>query len=303
MRLIEEIIEILTLENSDLQNALLKTKVLLHRLGESGLVSWVNSELNGYQGVEQVPEYRIINVTVFGNVSNRAYRYSEQPLPLGHLEEEMQRKFTINHLTDSIAVLESYAKNDTDLSITIAPEFYSLLSQGISGGYQIERAWGKPSLGAMLQVVTEVRSRLLDFILELSERIPEEPDISEMKEKSKEIGTSDLFKNAVFGDNATVVVGSHNIQSIQNSIIKNSFDSLAEVLRKHSVDEEDISALKDAIEKDQGSPEHLEKKYGQNVRAWISSMLTKATESIWTVNLGVASSLLANALNCYYGWF
>src|SRR4030042_1035223 len=147
----------------------------------------------------------------------------------------MRSKFTTNCLTESIAVLESYAKDNRDLSIPIAPEFYSLLSEGITGGYQIEQAWGQFSPGAMLQVVTEVRSRLLDFILELSERIPEEPDISEMKEKSKEIGTSGLFKNAVFGDNATIMVGSHNIQSIQNSIITNSFDSLAEVLRKHSV--------------------------------------------------------------------
>ena len=303
MRLIEEIIEILTSEDAALQSALLKTKVLLSQLGESDLVSWVNFELTGYQNIEQVPDYRIINVTVFGNVNNMARRYEHHPLPLAHLEEEMQRKFTRYHLTESIAVLESYARDDSNISFTIPPEFYQFLSEGISNGYQIERAWRQPSLGAMLQVVTEVRSRLLDFIIKLSEKIPEDPDISEMKGKSKEIGTSELFKNAVFGDNTNVVIGNNNIQSIQNSITKNDFDSLAEVLRKHNVDEEDISALKEAIDEDQGSPEHHEKKYGKNVRAWIISMITKVTESIWSISLGASGNLVANALNSYYGWF
>jgi len=61
--------------------------------------------------------------------------------------------------------------------------------------------------------------------------------------------------------------------------------------------------LKEAIEKDRGAPEHKDKKYGKNVRGWISSMLTKATESIWNVELGIASGLLTNALTAYYGWF
>ena len=45
MKLIEEIIELLSSGESNLKVALLKTKVLLHQLGEKELFDWVDSEL------------------------------------------------------------------------------------------------------------------------------------------------------------------------------------------------------------------------------------------------------------------
>lgn len=303
MKLIDEIIEILSSDNPDLNNALFKTKVLLHQLGEDQAISWVNSELNGYPNIENIPDYRILNISVYSNLSNGVWHYTDQPLPTSHLDKKLRKKLQTHHLLQSIAVIESYAKDDKHLTITIAPELFPTLGKGLSSGYFVERAWGKPSLGSMLQVITEVRSRLLDFVLDLSEKLPEELDIREMKKKSKEIGTLDLFNNAVFGDNTTIVVGDHNIQNVQNLVVKNDFESLAVFLRKNNVEETDLKDLKDAIDKDHGASEHSEKNFGKNVRAWISSMLIKATESVWDVNLGIASSLLANALNAYYGWF
>ena len=302
MKLIDEIIDNLSSNTPNLNNALIKTKVLLHYLGEDQPISWVHSELNGYPDRESVPEYRVINVSVYGNISNMAYRYADHPLPISHLDEKKRKYFEIHHLTQSIAVIQSYAENDKDLTITIAPDYFPILSKGLDSSYHVERAWSKPSAGAMLQVVTEVRSRLLDFVLELSDKIPGDLDKSEMKEKSKEIGTTELFKNSVFGDNVSIVVGDHNVQNIQNRIFQNDFASLADALREHLVEEEDIVALKEAIDKDGEAPEHKEKKFGKNVRAWTNSMLTKATESIWNVNLGVAGGLITNALTAYYGW-
>jgi len=302
VKLIEEITEMLSSESPNLNNALFKTKVLLHKLGEKGLIAWVDSELNGYQDSQELPNYRILSVTVLGNFSNMVYRYTEQPLPLFHLDEKIRKSIETTYLRQSIAVLESYAKDDSHLTITIPPELYCSLSKGLDPSYSVDRAWGKHSAGSMLQVVNEIRSRLLDFVLQLSDRIPNEVENEKMKEKSKEIGTSELFRNAVFGDNATVVVGDSNIQNLKNTIKTNDFESLAQELRKHSVQEEDISLLKTAIEEDQNSPELCEKEYGSNVGNWMVKMLAKATNAIWDINLGVAGNLLSEALKAYYGW-
>lgn len=291
----------LSSDSPNLNNALFKTKVLLNRLGEKELVSWVDAELSGYPDIESLPKYRVLSVTVLGNFSNMAYRYSEQPLPLLHLDKKLRKTLETTHLTQSIAVLESYAKDETNLAITIAPELYSTLSKGLVSGYNVERAWGKHSAGSMLQVINEVRSRLLDFVLQLSEKIPNELDTEKMKEKSKEVGTSDLFRNAVFGDNATVVVGNGNVQNIKNAITQNDFGSLAEELRKHAVQEEDIASLKIAIDADVDAPELDDKKLGANVRGWVKKMLSKTTDAVWNINLGVAGGLLTEALKAYYG--
>jgi hypothetical protein len=302
MKLIKEIIELLSSDTPNLNNALFKTKVLLHKLGEKNLVQWVNSELNGYSSIDNLPGYRILTISILGNISNRAWRYSSQPLLISHLDKELQKRLETTYLTQSIAVLESYAKDESGLRIQIPPEFYPSLSKGYLGGYNVENAWGVNSAGSMLQVINEVRSRLLDFILELSEKIPEEPNEDTMKEKSKEIGTSELFRNAVFGDNATIVVGDSNIQNIKNTILKNDFAALAAELKKYSVAEEDISSLKVAIESDKGTPDLTENKFGPKVRKWISGMLTKATDAVWDIQIGIAANLLTEALKAYYGF-
>lgn len=302
MKLVNEIIELLSSETPNLNNALFKTKVLMHKIGQKELIGWIDSELKGYPEDAELPEYRIIPMTVLGNISNGAYRYTKQPLPLRHLPEKLQSNLERTELRQGIAVIEGYVTEEGNLSITIAPEFYPSLSKAFIGGYQIERAWGKHSHGAMLQVVNEVRSRLLDFVLELSEKIPEEMSADEIKEKSREFGVSDMFRNAVFGPNTTILVGDHNVQSVKNQITTNDFETLAKVLRANKVQVEDIQSLKEAIESDKGSPEHLERNFGKNVREWFSSMMQKSANLVWEVNVGAAGSLLATALNSYYGW-
>lgn len=47
MKLINEIIDTLSSDTGKLSDALIKTKVLLHKIGHKELVPWVNNELNG----------------------------------------------------------------------------------------------------------------------------------------------------------------------------------------------------------------------------------------------------------------
>jgi len=302
MKLIDEIIEILSSDSPDLNTALFKTKVLLHRLGEKELVPWVDAELNGYPTPESVPKYRVLSVTVLGNISNIRFYYSEQVLPVSHLDERTRKNLETRHLTESIAALESFAKDDSTLAITIPPEIYHSLSEGIDTGFNLVRAWGQHSPGSMLQVINQVRSRLLDFVLQLSEKFPDEMETDKIKEKSKEIGTSEIFKNAIFGDNVTITIGDSNVQNITNTIIKNDFESLANELRKHSVQEEDIESLKIAIDADADALEHRDKRWGPSVRKWANNMLAKVTEAVWVIELSVAGNLLTEALKAYYGW-
>ncbi len=247
-----------------------------------------------------LPPYRVLHVTVMGNFSNGAYRYSDQPLPIMKVDKRLREKLETTHLTQSIAVIEKWSQSESDLSIVIAPEMYGELSKGLGGGYAVERAWGTHSVGAMLQVVVEVRSRLLDLALQLSDRIPREPETSLIKSVSKEVEVGQIFRNAVFGDNATIVVGGGSIQGITNSIVKNDFASLAAALRRHRVSEEDIVALEGAISDDAKSASE-DKSLGPRVRQWMGNMVAKAGSAAWEVGIGAAGNLLGTALAAYYG--
>lgn len=166
----------------------------------------------------------------------------------------------------------------------------------------IENAWIKFSAGAMTQLLTEVSSRLLDFVLELSENFTEEVELSKMKEMSKELNVSDLFNNAVFGDNATVIVGNSNTQNVKNSIVTNNLDSLIATLKKHNISDEDLHELTIAIDEDKSDPAIENGRFGERVSSWLGNMVSKAASTAWQIEIGIAGSLLANALTKYYGF-
>lgn len=79
MKLIDEIIGILSSNSGVLTEALIKTKVLLYKIGHKELVVWVNKELNGYSQSDELPDYRVIAAQVRVSAANRAYKVESHP--------------------------------------------------------------------------------------------------------------------------------------------------------------------------------------------------------------------------------
>ena len=304
MKLISEIIEILSSDSGKLSDALIKTKVLLHKIGHKELVPWVNSELNGYSDKDTLPEYRVLSAQVLVNASNGAYRVTSHPIPMGHLEDHHREAIETAEMDQSLAVLEKFTENDSGhLQAQIPMESYGILGKGLGNQYQIESAWSEISHTSVLQILIQVRSRLLDFVSELNDEFPSELNEEQVKERIYNVDTENLFNNAIFGDNTTILVGSSNSQTVSNMSIKGDFSALAETLEKNGVSQPDIDSLKEAIEQDSSIISEDSKEYGPAVKSWLQVMLSKAVETSWNIELGVASSLLATALNGFYGWF
>ncbi len=304
MKLISEIIDILSSEKPNLTNALIKTKVLLYKIGQKELVGWVNNELNGYQNGEDIPPYRVLPSQVLVNASNMAYQVNSHPIPLGHLEEDLRRSLETSELRQSLAVLEEFADSESDsLERPLPMEWLPLLNQGLSNNYQIQKAWCQISVTGIIQTLTEVRSRLLDFLLELSGEFGEEMTDEEVKSRANEVDSASMFNSAMFGDNTTILVGNQNTQHVVNSKIHNDFSELEKELKKHGVSDNDVSELKSAIEKDEGQTNPATREYGPEVKSWFKSMIGKAADGAWQVNLGVAGNIISGLLNGYYGWY
>ena len=132
MKLIDEIIEILSNENCNLENALIKTKILLHKMGEKSLLTWVNQELNGYDNIESVPDYRKIQNIVVGSFQNYTTRYTNHTIPIMHLTDKELDFFTIMKFSDSISMIEDLSKKDDSLYFTLELEFAPLLMKSVT---------------------------------------------------------------------------------------------------------------------------------------------------------------------------
>jgi hypothetical protein len=303
LNLLNEIIDALSSQSSSLTDALLKTKVLLHKIGHRELVEWVNHELNGYPPGSDVPDYRFLPAQVLANMSNISYQANSHPIPIWHLSQEERSSLETAKMYQSLAVLEKLVENDGGfLQSPIPMELNGILGKNLGSGFVIQRAWSSIGQADVAQIFVQVRSRLLDFVLGLKDQLGDDVPDQEIKQRTDSFDAPSLFNNAIFGNNATIVVGSHNAQEVTNVIVKGDFPVLAEHLKQHGVQDSDISVLEVAIEHDKNAPEIEDKKFGLSVRAWLQIMLSKAVDSTWNIELGVASSLLATALQKYYGW-
>ncbi len=303
MKLIDEIIELLSSNEGSLTEALLKTKVLLHKIGHKELVDWVNNELNGYPDEDNLPEYRILRARVLANITNMAYQANSHPIPIGHLPENIKKMYNTARMDQSLAVLEKLVhKNEGHLQAPIPMEMNGLLSKGLASGFLVQSAWCDIGIASVEQIFIQVRSRLLDFVLGLKDQLGNIDSDEEVKNRSDSIDTPSLFNNAIFGNNTTIVVGNNNKQKISNINLEGNFQALAETLKQSGVGENEIVELKTALENDVNTVEIKEKRFGPAVKKWLQNMMAKAIETSWQIELGMAGNLLTDLLKKYYGW-
>ena len=298
MKLLDEIVELLSSSAGSLTDALLKTKVLMHRIGQKELAAWVNAELQGYPGKATVPEYRIVPAMLVATLNSGQRTIDNYMMPVGHLDEHLKKEFTQQGLRESIRVLEQYAAQGAALRNPLPADLYQILGKTLQNAW-VERAWIQMEATQVMNPLIEVRSRLLDFVLSLQGELDNVEDDG-VKEASASIDVPAMFHHLVMGDNATLVVGNSNITTITNSVVKGDFSSLAAELRKNGVEQSDIADLQVAVTQDTTLVDLETKTFGPAVKSWMSKMMGKAIDASWQIELGVAGGLLTEALKAFY---
>jgi hypothetical protein len=299
MKLLDEIIDLLSDEKGSLNAALLKTKVLMHRIGHAELADWVSDELNGYAPEKPVPPYRVIHGHVKGQVQSALVIHHDMNLHTGHLPEPLRRHLNVHEMRQSMAVLESLSGGTGVLRSELEPTIVMKLGEAISSGYWINKAWVDTSPNEIKNGLAQVRARLLDFALKLQDELGEAKE-EEVKEAASRTDVTAMFHGAVFGDNATVVIGNQNVTHIKNVVRRNDFGSLAAALKEKGVAEADIAELKTAIAADDGTVDYENKTLGPKVKEWMTKMWGKAVEASWQIELGIAGGVLTEALKAFY---
>lgn len=253
MKLLNDIVDLLMNESGSLNEALLKTKVLLHQIGQRELVGWVNSELTGYESDSPLPAYRAVRGRLFGNISNGFYVHNNKVLATTHLTDEQRTLLEGGGMRQGLGVLEkliSDTKKSNSLARPLGPECYSLLSKPYTDGYYIQSAWSQIEVSQLRQILIEVRSRLLDFVLELRSEVGSAVHEQDIKEMANNLDVRNMFDRSVFGDNTTIVVGSSNSTQVTNTAVKSDKTALANELRRLKVSEKDIELLDTALNED-----------------------------------------------------
>lgn len=290
--------------STSLESALFKCQRLAARLGSSEFREWVSRELEGYEGVKNLPPYRTIGATSLGQIMGPlGSGASNMPIPVVPDMPENILRFTREvELRHSVAELESLVadKNNEGLRFPWPMEFVQLYSpKVVQPGSQLVAVDRIVSASSVRGALSKIRKRLLDFILEIEREVPGAQATEPASDAATGQQVAQIFQTTVYGGQVAIA-SSGVVQGSASSVVAGDLASLVGLLESNGVSRRDIASLKRAIKRDPSTPE--EGKFGRGVAKWVSKMTRKAASGIWQVGLSVAAKLLAEALARFYGW-
>lgn len=305
MTLIDEIIEELSKDNVNLTNALIKAQILASTLDGEELAEWVESELTGYKEGSTLPSYRVLGMSYRGTISNGYQTAKDFRLPTGGIPKDKRDKILNKNVVQSIAVIEKWVADETrdpalEVTMAIDPAFYGFFVKGLTAGFHPQVVHGHFGAGALTQLLTEVRSRLLGFILKLKKELPV-TSTKDLAEQSKTVDVAGIFHNTVLGDGAVVniAIGTNNSVTSETNI-HNDLNGLLEALRKLNIPEADIAELKQAIKEDGQLDEASATDLGPKVKGWIGGMFTKAGTALSEITTKTIAGVITPLIIKYY---
>jgi hypothetical protein len=309
MNIITEIINLLTDNDSSITNALLKIKVFSMRLKNNFLTEWIDKELTGYKTNDELPSYRKSGCNLVGNYINGNWKMENQILATMNLPDWVRESVEQMDFYQSISVLESYIKDDKmkTISISIPAEVIGIITdtyQNLGNPYlTVYSAYKKVHIGAVKQIITEVRNRTLDLMLKLEQEFGFDIEIHALIEKKSDVNF--LIQNIMNqitinneGEGNVINTGNNNEIISKINISKLDFESLKKELSKNNVAETDINDLEQIIIE---KPDKKSKLFGPKVNNWIKKMLDKSLDGTWQVGIATAGTLLGELLKKYYG--
>lgn len=305
MKLISQIINELIESEKSINGALLKTKVLASRIQNKELLKWVDNELSGYDSKDDLPDYRK-NVQTFlkGNYINGNMKFTNQPIPTIGLDAEFQKKLHITEFQESIIALENLILNDSPtLGSPLKAEVVGMIGQNwqaMGNPYlQLMNVNKMISINSIVEIISKVRNKLLDFMLKIDEEFGNLTEVSDLKEKKQEITSimNTIINNT--GDGNVVNTGDKVKISTKIKITKGNKSELESKLIESGISSSDTIELLKIIDAEE--PNIEQDKFGVQVNSWTSKMLNKALDGSWNIGIGSAGSLLAELIKGYYG--
>lgn len=305
MSLLRDIQDAAVTSDTDISVLLRMCRILAARLGNEQFKSWVESELEGYQSTDELPDYRILTVNSEGNFSGSfGSGLRNVAIPLGCIPKEYRENFSHSYLTQPISFYEPLVKQTGEGSDVLmepwSPDFVAHMGHKVYKNMNCLGAWKVIPRGSIVSLIDAVRNKVLSFVLEIE---AENPDAGEAPFNSNPVSqekVTKIFNTYISGNVQNVATGSSNVSQIGRIELKHNTEALVELLREKCLPPTDIDNLLKAIEDDK-KVDHDQKNIGPKVTNWLGSMLKKSASGAWKVSSGVATAVLTKAITAYYG--
>ncbi|MDP2210299.1 MAG: hypothetical protein Q8J63_01010 [Candidatus Aquicultor sp.] len=254
MSLLREIQDAAIDSSVELTVLLRKCKVLAAKLGNAEFKQWVENELNGYNSIEELPDYRIIRVNSKGHFSGpfgSGLNYAD--IPLFCIPENFRKNLQYCHFMEPVAAMEVLVADseegiaqepwNPDLVVHVGKKIYKQMN--------CIQAWKVIPISAIAATLDAVRNRILSFVLEIE---AEAPDAGEAPINSNPVSQDRLhqiFNTYITGNVQNVATGSTHVeQNAQYNAGANDelFEKLIDAISDSSVETDLISEIVTALE-------------------------------------------------------
>lgn len=212
-----KIIRDLIMDKISVLQAMQSLDFILEDIKEKKIKKWVKNELNGYQENDQIPDYRILDAIVIGNVQVGYALYSNISIPIS--DKEVLEKLTKVEIGDPISKIIQLAKaeNETDdhyLALNVNIGLINHYQQTNGDVIQAQRRLG---IYAYNSIISQIKDKLLEIfkILEKNYGNLDELYINFSDDKKKE-ETKQKIEKVIFNDNS-IKIGNNN--KIDKSIV------------------------------------------------------------------------------------
>ena len=163
------------------------------------------------------------------------------------------------------------------------------------------QAWKLLSVGTMKGILDAVKTRVLDFTLELQRLHPElmstenpDPKLASPQELKQ------TFNTTIYGSVGAIANASNYVS--QHVVIgQGDKTALDKELVSHGVPAGDIAELHEAITQDSLEGADLKSGLGPKVKQWLGNAVLKVTSGLWATSLDTAGKVLPPLVAGYMG--
>ena len=304
------IIELLSDDTKSLTTALLKTQVLATRLDNIALKNWASNELKGYRNTSLLPEYRLAKANPKCTITDGFNFQENQPIPLTIFSKKIIDSFLKFPLDQGVKSLEQTASGEYGDYVVkeFGEDFSAWLSrEAQKNGQRIRLTHIRVlvHIGEVSQALGEIRTRLLELMLELEKQYPnletemQNHYLNKEEVNQKIITIMSQVNITTTGDGNLINTGSHNTFNVNTNITKGDTKSLIKALEEINVPKDDIVEIIEIVTEDK--PNIETKTLGEKTQSWISKMLKKTLDGSWQIATGAAGGLLAELFKNYFG--
>ena len=240
MSLLREIQDLASSSSKDveLSSLLRKCKILAARLNHTDFKIWIEKELNGYDDTNSLPSYRILEAMSKGHFSGwGGSGLRNAPIPTYCIEEKHQKYVNKVYITDGISALEDLlSKSDGTLHKPWRSELVALYSTKFYEYMNCIEAWQVISSSSLANIIDTVRTKILNFVLEIEAENPDAGDAIMNSNPIEQRKITQIFNTTINGNVQNVATGGSDFnQNTQiNSKNEKVFEQLLEIIKSYS---------------------------------------------------------------------